>query len=581
MDMSVCMLKSRLKFPRIIIGILGSLLVTAACSNDQKVDGKNATAIDPVEKVVSNPVFSILPGEYITDQRVELSSKEMGSQIYYTLDGSDPTRTSSIYTGPILLSESATIRMFAAKDGLLDSEIVSGSYHVRSMLKQMRLFLPTHYNHSVAVASDGTVYFPEYGKMRLMRQDPNGLLEPIIEQQGGMLTVFVDPKDRLYVGLDLSDEKDANGRFKGSVNRVDIGPNGKKVLTPVIRYLRRPRQMAWDGNKLYVQLEAERMIISCEVDQGSCEYPDQKNGTAKTAVIEVDNRATLPPPNGMAFRNGVFYWAETGIYQLREDKTKWIEMGRIRSKAPGKPAVTLKDGIGRTRGIGFDTAGNLYFSAESNDKDQGNSGTLARLLPDATGVISPQSKYELLLDRIDYPQFIKVLWNGEVLIPLARENFMGLYDPKLKVVKQIVPEPFIDMYAQNLSVTPDAANAKTLSFEFPEFGKKFEYLVTTESGPSLTTGWLKIKIEGLKLPKALYDKYVNYPAFPSPLIPGPGFYRIPEVTCTFAGKACTARGIVYRTQKSWRWPMYYPNGVETPAEGFSEDPDHFLFNFKL
>jgi hypothetical protein len=568
---------ANIRYVNRIISLCFVASLVASCGSKSKQSANNQSI-----QTAQKPSFSLAPGEYLENQRLELKSNLPAAQIFFTTDGSEPSAQSNVYSEPLELSGGTTVKMFARAQGLNDSEVVTGTFNVRSMLKNMRLFLPTHYNHSVAQASDGTVYFPEYGKKRLMRQSPSGVLEAIYTEQGGMLTVFVDPQDRLYVSLDMGDTKDANGRFIGSVVRVDNGANGTKVLTPVIKFVRRPRQMAWDGVKLYVQLEAERMIISCDVDQGACEYPDTvaTQTNAKKAIIEVDNRSVVPPPNGMTFRNGTFYWAEYGIFQQRADGSKWVEMGRIRSKSPGQPAVTLKDGLGRTRGVGFDTAGNLYFTTEANEKDQGNTGTLARLLPDSTGKISANSKYELLLDKVDYPQFIKVLHNGEVLVPLARENWMGLYDPKLKMEKQAVSESFIEMYAQNLTVTSGDSAAKLLSFNFPEFGKKFDYLINTQD-PGLKTGWLKINIKGLNLPEDLFKKYVNYPPFPSPLIPGPGFYRIPSATCEFDAKPCSMRGIVYRTQVLWRWPMFYPNGVETPADGFSEDPDHFLFNFNL
>ena len=45
------------------------------------------------------------------------------SAIYYTLDGTDPTTTSTLYTEPFTLTEATTVKAFAIGDGYIDSEI--------------------------------------------------------------------------------------------------------------------------------------------------------------------------------------------------------------------------------------------------------------------------------------------------------------------------------------------------------------------------------------------------------------------------------------------------------------------------
>ena len=55
---------------------------------------------------------------------VSLSASN-SKKIYYTLDGSDPTVESTLYTEPFTLTEAATVKAFAIGDGYTDSEIAS------------------------------------------------------------------------------------------------------------------------------------------------------------------------------------------------------------------------------------------------------------------------------------------------------------------------------------------------------------------------------------------------------------------------------------------------------------------------
>ncbi len=65
---------------------------------------------------------------YAENKSVTLSSPE-GGNIYYTLDGSRPTKNSLKYTGPITLDEPKKIRAKAFKDGYVESETVSETYY--------------------------------------------------------------------------------------------------------------------------------------------------------------------------------------------------------------------------------------------------------------------------------------------------------------------------------------------------------------------------------------------------------------------------------------------------------------------
>ena len=61
---------------------------------------------------------------------VSLSCSVEGASIYYTLDGTEPTIESSLYTEPIELTESITIKAIAVKNGYWNSEAAEFVYYV-------------------------------------------------------------------------------------------------------------------------------------------------------------------------------------------------------------------------------------------------------------------------------------------------------------------------------------------------------------------------------------------------------------------------------------------------------------------
>lgn len=78
---------------------------------------------------VAAPVFAPPPGTYPAPLKVTLTSATAGATIYYTTDGSSPSRqTSPVYKGPIQLTAKTTLKAFGYKKGLKASAVTSGAY---------------------------------------------------------------------------------------------------------------------------------------------------------------------------------------------------------------------------------------------------------------------------------------------------------------------------------------------------------------------------------------------------------------------------------------------------------------------
>lgn len=74
---------------------------------------------------VEVPTFNIPSGTYTDEQIVIITTDTPGAIIRYTLDGSDPTSDSNIYTEPILITEDTTIKAKGFKVGMTSSNISS------------------------------------------------------------------------------------------------------------------------------------------------------------------------------------------------------------------------------------------------------------------------------------------------------------------------------------------------------------------------------------------------------------------------------------------------------------------------
>ena len=85
------------------------------------------------QQIISIPTFSLDEGSYTQAQSVTISCATDGASIYYTTDGTDPTTSSTKYTGAITISATTTLKAIASKDGETSS-IASATYTILSQI---------------------------------------------------------------------------------------------------------------------------------------------------------------------------------------------------------------------------------------------------------------------------------------------------------------------------------------------------------------------------------------------------------------------------------------------------------------
>lgn len=145
-----------------------AMLWIAGCSGSGGSDGGSA----PPPSEAAMPVFSPGAGTYSTAQTVTISDATTGATIYYTTDGSTPTTTSTVYSAPITVSSTETIKAIATASGYSTSAAVSATYTISPSTVATPTFSPAagSYNSPQAVTiSDTTpgttIYYTTDGTM--------------------------------------------------------------------------------------------------------------------------------------------------------------------------------------------------------------------------------------------------------------------------------------------------------------------------------------------------------------------------------------------------------------------------------
>ncbi len=88
--------------------------------------------------VVATPSISLATGTYAGTQEVTISDATAGSVIYYTTDGTTPTTSSNLYTGPIAIGVSSTVKAMAVLSGSA-SAVASSTLTITGALPPAKL----------------------------------------------------------------------------------------------------------------------------------------------------------------------------------------------------------------------------------------------------------------------------------------------------------------------------------------------------------------------------------------------------------------------------------------------------------
>lgn len=110
---------------------------------------------------LESPQFSVKAGRYQGSQTLALSHSEAGVEIRYTLDGSEPTKSSLLYAAPITISETKTVKTKAFKTNFIPGQTEAATYFINEhpfSLPVISITTKPNYlwNNTLGIYTDGT-----------------------------------------------------------------------------------------------------------------------------------------------------------------------------------------------------------------------------------------------------------------------------------------------------------------------------------------------------------------------------------------------------------------------------------------
>lgn len=117
---------------------------------------------DPVVQTVATPAFSPAAGSYSTAQTVTITCSTSGAAIIYTTDGSTPTASSAVYSAPLTISTSTTLKAQAYMAGWNNSAVATADFVISSPPEQMVYIPGGTFNNGTSDVTISSFYLDKY-----------------------------------------------------------------------------------------------------------------------------------------------------------------------------------------------------------------------------------------------------------------------------------------------------------------------------------------------------------------------------------------------------------------------------------
>jgi photosystem II stability/assembly factor-like uncharacterized protein len=179
------------------------------------------------------PTFSPAAGLYTAPVSVTLSTTTPGATIYYTLDGNAPTTSSAVYSTPIIVSVTTTIKAMATAVGYNNSSVATAVYSFPVVVPNLAALRSQPADNTTVYTVSGGIVLTFKQTYRNQKFFQDGTAGIQIDDFGGVITSNYN----LWDGIsNLTGKLTEYGGMLEFVPTLDPGPAGSmgNVLTPEV-----------------------------------------------------------------------------------------------------------------------------------------------------------------------------------------------------------------------------------------------------------------------------------------------------------------------------------------------------------
>jgi len=281
---------------------------------DQQITGVSEVLINcmPEKEKLSSPVFDP-PGGAIVPVLLNITSNENNALIRYTLDGSLPDETSTLYTGPINIDSHSVVRAATFKPDYLPGDAVTATYYDSAPVKILRTIFDTS-TCSPGIKLSVTVN-ENIHAIAIIETLSNGLYPENITNNG-----VWDPESRTIKWGLFHDKSSYELRYhvRGIKGDYELSTNASVNGTPV------------DTN------EPSSISLSCDIQQVERPIFQPASGTPFPTTVEI----SCDPPdaiihytldNSLPDQNSPVYSTPLSITSATKIKVMAYKSGMIES----------------------------------------------------------------------------------------------------------------------------------------------------------------------------------------------------------------------------------------------------------
>lgn len=280
------------------------------------IDDISWTSFVGVVKKVATPKFSPDGGVFQTPQAVTISSDTLGAAIYYTLDGTDPSETSTLYAAPIVVSESTTIKAIAYKEGLDASSIVTATYTFPVVVNTVaELRAQTAGTSAVYVLTGEVVltYQQAFRNQKFLQDATGGIM---IDDPSGIISTTYNEYDGITGIAGTLVEFGGMLEFVPSANTLPATSTNNTIVIPDVSIDDLNTNFEMYESKLVTIKDVVFPVTNVKVDTTFAKgkayefTSDSKTGMFRTTFYDADYIGTIIPSSTVSI---------TGIFNSRSD----------------------------------------------------------------------------------------------------------------------------------------------------------------------------------------------------------------------------------------------------------------------